>query len=104
MLLYLVEAHASIEAGDRIDPGDGPGPIFAKIIERFHPQAIYGNPTRRQIFLVVDLGAPAEIAEMLYASPGSPRPNRALPRLLTPETYGEAIAKAKQILPPTPQP
>jgi hypothetical protein len=104
MLLYLVEAHASIEAGDRIDPGDGPGPIFAKIIERFHPQAIYGNPTRRQIFLVVDLGAPAEIAELMYVLTWFTKTEPSFTPIMTPETYGEAIAKAKQIVPPTPQP
>jgi len=59
-MLYLVEAHASIEQGDRVDSGDGPGPIFAKIVERFHPEAMYGNPTRRQVFLIVNLDTPDE--------------------------------------------
>ena len=51
-MLYLVEAHASMERGNKIDGEKGPGPIFAKIVERFRPEAFYGNPSRRQIFLV----------------------------------------------------
>ena len=47
-----------------MDKGEGPGPFFAKIAERFRPQAIYGDPTRRHIFIVVDLRGPAEIAEL----------------------------------------
>jgi hypothetical protein len=43
-MLYLVEARGSIEQGNKIDAGEGPGPVFAKIAERFHPQALYGNP------------------------------------------------------------
>src|SRR6516225_3543688 len=66
IVLYLVEARASMEAGNAIDSRAGPGPMFAKIVERFHPQAIYTNPTRRQVFMVVDLDTPAQIAELMY--------------------------------------
>ena len=38
-MLYLVEGHPTIDVGDRVDAGEGPGPTFAKIIERFRPQA-----------------------------------------------------------------
>src|SRR5689334_22875817 len=65
-MLYLVEAHASMERGNTIDAGEGPGPTFAKIVERFHPEAFYGNPARRQIFLVVNLDTPAQIAELMF--------------------------------------
>ena len=65
-MLYLVEAHASMERGNKIDGEKGPGPIFAKIVERFRPEAFYGNPSRRQIFLVVDLDTPAKMAELMY--------------------------------------
>ena len=102
-MLYLVEAHASIEAGDRIDSGDGPGPIFAKIIERFHPQAIYWSPTRRQTFRVVDLGSPAEVADLTYVLTWFTKTEPSFTPIMTPETYAEAIAKAKQIIPSTPQ-
>ena len=49
-MLYLVEAHASMERGNKIDAEKGPGPIFAKVVERFRPEAFYGNPreTRQQ--------------------------------------------------------
>jgi hypothetical protein len=37
-MLYLVEAHLTIEVGDRVDAGEGPGPMIAKITERFRPR------------------------------------------------------------------
>jgi len=54
-MLSLVEAHASIERGNMIDAGEGAGRMFTTIVERFHPEAFYGNPSRRQVFLVVNL-------------------------------------------------
>jgi hypothetical protein len=57
-MLYLVESHPTIEAGDRTDSGEGPGPYFAKIIERFRPQAIYGNATRRLLLGVSQCDGP----------------------------------------------
>jgi hypothetical protein len=49
-MLYLVEAHPSIERGNIVDSGEGPG-VVAKIVERFRPEAVYGNPARRQVFI-----------------------------------------------------
>jgi hypothetical protein len=46
-MLYLVEAHPTVERAKVVDAGEGPGPVIAKIVERFRPQAIYGNPIRR---------------------------------------------------------
>jgi hypothetical protein len=43
-MLYLVEARASIAKANAIDAGEGPGPVFVKIAERFHPEVFYGNP------------------------------------------------------------
>src|SRR5262249_23648306 len=63
---YMVEFWATIERGDTVDKGEGPGPIFAKIVERFHPQALYGDPTRRHLFMVVELENPATVAELMY--------------------------------------
>jgi hypothetical protein len=63
-MLYLVEAHPSIENGNAIDAGEGPGPVLVKIAERFNPQMLYGNPSRRQIFMVVNLDTPAQMAEL----------------------------------------
>ena len=45
-MLYLVETHASMEHGNKINGEKGPGPIFAKLVERFRPEAFYGNPSR----------------------------------------------------------
>ena len=66
-MLYLVESRPTIEQGNKVDAGEGPGPIVAKIVERFRPQAVYGNPSRRQIIMVVNLDTPAEMAELMYA-------------------------------------
>ena len=55
-MLYLVESHPSMLRGNTIDSAEGPGPEFAKIFERFKPEAVYGNPSRRQTFMVVSSG------------------------------------------------
>ena len=65
-MLYMVEAHASMERGNEIDGKGGPGPVFQYIVERFKPQSLHGNPTRRQIFMVVEL----EPTNMLIATNG----------------------------------
>jgi len=67
---YLVEGHASMERGNTIDTGEGPGPIFAKIVERFRPEAFYGSPSRRQMSMVVELETPAKMAELITFLPG----------------------------------
>lgn len=99
-MLYLVEAHASIAQGDRVDSGDGPGPMFAKIIERFQPTAIYGNPTRRQVFLIVNLDTPAEIAELMYVLTWFTQTEPSFTPIMPPEAFGEAVANAKRIIAP----
>jgi hypothetical protein len=99
-MLYMVETWATLESGNQIDKGEGPGPFFAKLAQRFRPQAIYANPTRRHIFIVVDLEGPAEIAELMYAltwfSGNEPRFTPVMP----PEIYMEAMNNAKRIVSP----
>jgi hypothetical protein len=101
-MLYLVEGHPTIEVGDRVDSGDGPGPYFAKIVERFRPQAIWGNPTRRQVFMVVELETPAKLAELMYVLTWWLKTEPVFTPIMAPETFGEAIANAKKIISPTP--
>jgi hypothetical protein len=101
-MLYLVEGHPTIQVGDTIDAGDGPGPTIAKIIERFRPQAVYGNPTRRQAFMIVELNTPAEIAELMYVLSWWLKTEPTFTPLMSPEVYGEAIANAKKIIHPQP--
>jgi hypothetical protein len=62
---YLVELQASMERGNAVDAQGGPAPLFAHIAEQFKPEAFYGNPTRRQVFLIVDLATEAAIAELM---------------------------------------
>ena len=99
-MLYLVEAHPSIEKGNAIDSGAGPGPVIAKIVERFKPKAIYGNPSRRQVFMVVDLDTPAKMAELMYVLAWFVDVEPTFTPLMSPEIYGEAIANAKKIIKP----
>jgi hypothetical protein len=99
-MLYLVEAHPTIEVGDRTDSDEGPGPYIAKIIERFQPQAIYGNATRRQTFMVVELETPAKMAELMYVLAWWLKTEPVFTPIMAPETYAEAIANAKKILSP----
>ena len=99
-MLYLVEAHASIERGNTIDAGEGPGPMFAHIGERFQPEAFYGNPSRRQIFMVVDLDTPAKMAELMSILTWFAGTEPTFTPVMRPEAFAEAIANAKQIIVP----
>jgi len=99
-MLYLVEAHPSIEKGNIVDSGEGPVPVIAKIKERFRPKAIYGNPSRRQVFMVVELDTPAKMAELMYVLAWFVDVEPTFTPLMSLEIYGEAIAKAKQIITP----
>jgi len=99
-MLYLVESHGSIARGNTIDAGEGPGPTFAKIVERFHPEALYGNPTRRQIFMVVELGTPEQIAELMFILTWFAGADPTFTPVMRPEGFGEAIANAKKIVSP----
>ena len=99
-MLYLVETKGSITRGNTIDAGEGPGPMFAKIVERFHPEALYGNPTCRQIFMIVNLDTPAQIAELMFILTWFAGTDPTFTPLMRPEGFGEAIANAKRIVSP----
>ncbi len=99
-MLYLIEVKAGMDRANEIDKGEGPGPTFAKIAERFKPQSIWGNPTKREAIMIVELKSPAEMAELMYIltwfAGGEPR----FRPLMSPETYEEAIKAAKKIITP----
>jgi hypothetical protein len=97
---YLVQVTASMERANAIDAGDGPGPVFAKIVERFHPEAFYGNPTARQVFMVVNLDTPAQIAELMYILTWFTGDKPTFTPIMNPAVYSEAIANAKKIVAP----
>ena len=99
-MLYLVQANAAMDRANSIDAGEGPGPYFAKIVERFHPEAIYGNPSLRQVLMVVDLGTPALMAELMYALTWFVGAEPTFTPIMRPEIYGEAITNAKRIISP----
>jgi hypothetical protein len=99
-MLYLVEAHASIAQGDRVDAGDGPARMLTQIVDRFHPQAIYGNPTRRQVFLIVNLDTPAAIAELMYVLTWWTKTEPSFTPIAQLEIFAEGIANAKRIVSP----
>ena len=99
-MLYLVEMEAAMEKANETDRGKGPGETFAKIQNRFRPQSLWGDPTRRRLVMVVELESLAKMAELMYVltwwSGSTPR----FTHLMPPEVYGEAIAKAKEIVSP----
>jgi hypothetical protein len=99
-MLYMVESWPTIERGDTVDKGEGPGPFLAKMVERFQPQAIYGDPTRRHLFMVVDLETPAKVAELMYTLTWFAGNEPKFTPIMPLETYVEAIANAKKIIAP----
>ncbi len=101
-MLYLVQVNASMERANQIDAGEGPGPTFGKIVDRFRPEAIYGTPTRRVVFMVVKLETEAQMAELMYALTWFTGGEPTFTPIMKAENYGEAIEKAKRIVtPPT---
>ena len=93
---YLVEASASIERGNAIDDKGGPGPLFAYIVQRFKPEAFYGNPTRRQAFLIVDLPTETDVAELMYVITLNIGVEPKFTPLMPPENFGKALEKANK--------
>lgn len=101
-MLYLVSVRASMDRANAINSGEGPGPVFAKIVERFHPEAFYGNPSGRETFMIVKLDTPAQMAELMYALTWFTGAEPTFTPLMQPEIFGEAIKNAKRIVaPPT---
>jgi hypothetical protein len=93
---YLVEAHASMERGDAIDQKGGPATLFAYIAERFKPEAFYGNPTRRQVFLIVELPSEADVAELMYIFSWAVGAEPTFTPVMAPDVYAQAIANAQR--------
>jgi hypothetical protein len=46
-------------------PPIGRASRVCQVVGRFHPEAFYGNPTGRQVFMVVNLDTPVKIAELM---------------------------------------
>ena len=62
---YMVYFEVPIEVGNRMDfEGEGPGPIFGHIMERFAPEAVYSQAGMRAVFMVVDLNE-AQMTELM---------------------------------------
>jgi hypothetical protein len=99
-VLYLVESHPSMLRGNTIDSAEGPGPEFAKIFERFKPEVVYGNPSRRQTFMVVSLETPAQMTELMYALTWLVGTEPTFTPVMKFETYGEGITNAKRLVSP----
>ena len=91
---YLVEFHASMERGNAIDQKGGPGPLFAHIVERFKPEAFYGNPTRRQAYLIVDLPTESDVTELMFILTWGGGTEPTFTPLTRPETFAAAIERA----------
>lgn len=101
IVLYMVEVGPSIEVGNRIDKEGGPGAVFAKLVERFHPQSMWGVPTRRGIFMVVELNSPVEVAELMYVLTWFTGKEPKITEIMPANTYDEAMNRAKKIVSPS---
>ena len=99
-MLFKVQVAADREYANKIDATGGPGPVFAKIAERFRPQALYGNPTRREVMMIVDLETPAKVAELMYVLTWFSGVEPSFTPLVKPEVFDEAITNAKRIISP----
>jgi hypothetical protein len=93
---YLVEVTASIERGNALDDQGGPGPVFGYIAQRFKPEVFYGNPTRRQVFMVVDLPTECETAELMYILTREAGTNPTFTPVMNPQVYGSALDNARK--------
>jgi hypothetical protein len=91
---YLVQFHASIERGNAIDEKGGPGPLFAHVVQRFKPEAFYGNATRREGILIVDLPTESDVAELMFVLTWAGGTEPRFTPLMRPEAFGTAIEKA----------
>jgi hypothetical protein len=70
--------------------------MFAYIAERFKPEAFYGNPARRQIFLVVDLPTEKDLAELMYILTWNVETEPAFTPVMDPQLYMGAIEAARK--------
>ena len=91
-----------MQQANRIDAGEGPGPTFEKIIDRFRPEVIHGTPDHRSVVMVVNLDTPVMMAELMYVLTWFACSEPTFTPVMKPEVYGEAIANAKRILSPPP--
>jgi hypothetical protein len=99
---YLVQTQAAMHRANTVDAGEGPGPTFGRIVDRFRPEAIYGSPTQRSLIMVVNLETPVQMAELMFVLTWFTGTEPTFTPVMKPEVYGEAIANAKRILsPPT---
>jgi hypothetical protein len=95
-MLYMVEITASMERANAIDAGEGPGPFFAYIAEHFRPQALYGDPTRRHGYLIVELEGEAKIAELMYVLTWWSGTEPKFTPIMPMEVYAVGIENAKK--------
>jgi hypothetical protein len=99
---YLVQLRAAVQQANKIDAGEGPGPTFAKIIDRFHSKPLYQTPDHRSLIMFINLYTPVQRAALMYALTWFTGSEPTFTPIMKLEVYGEAIANAKRILsPPT---
>lgn len=99
-MLFMVQVAPDPVIANKHDAGEGPGPMFAKIAERFRPQAFYVNPTRRDGVMMVELETPAKVAELMYVLTWFTGTDPIFTPLVKPEIYEEALTNAKRIISP----
>ncbi len=66
------------------------------IAERFKPEAMYGNPTRRQVFIIVDLPTETDVAELMFVFTRNIGAEPKFTPIMPAEIFGQALEKANQ--------
>ena len=97
---FMVEVDAGMEKANAVDAAGGPGPMLAKIGQRFKPEAVYGKASRRGAYFVVDLKSPADVSELMYAMTWGTGGEPKFTPILT-EGFDEIIGRAKSLVSPT---
>ena len=95
-MLYMVEITASMERGNAIDAGEGPGPFISYVTEHFGVQAMYGDPTRRHGYLIVELEDAAKISELMYVLTWWSGTEPKFTPIMPMEVYAQGIENAKK--------
>lgn len=63
---HLVSVEVGGQAADALDASGGPGPLFARIGERWKPEVFYVAAGKRAAYWVIDFESNASVAELLH--------------------------------------
>jgi hypothetical protein len=62
---YLVTIDIPVEKGLELAAQGGPGPVLKQLSEQFKPEAMWGTPTKRSLFAIIELADAVDIAGLM---------------------------------------